>query len=77
MSGETRLRQAIEKECIHSMDWVDHAISNPEWHLADRVLDWRNYIPQVTRDIWDQFDTTAKLALFLSATIAASCEEWD
>lgn len=50
---------------------------NPKWDLADRVHDWRNYINEDMRAVWDTFTPTQKRILAENAEEIAGREEWD
>lgn len=50
---------------------------NPKWDEADRVHDWRNYISEELRAIWDTFTPEQKRAIAKSADEQASRETWD
>lgn len=53
-------------------DWV-----NPSWNLARRVHDWRNYVWQGVREIWDSFTPEQKYLIALQAQKLADNENWD
>lgn len=57
---------------MQSMDY-DH----PDWEGAGRINDWRNYISQELRDMWDAFSLGQKRAIAENADEIASREEWD
>lgn len=50
---------------------------NPDWENAGRVHDWRNYIDDDLRAIWDTFSDAQKIAIAKSAQRQADNEEWD
>ena len=50
---------------------------NPKWEEAKRVHDWRNYIDDEVRAIWDAFTDEQKAALAAQADASAAAEEWD
>jgi hypothetical protein len=41
-----------------------------------RVHDWRNYVPEVIEDIWDELDETQRRLVMLTGEVAAGREEW-
>lgn len=51
--------------------------ADPQWELAERIHDWRNYVPEEVRNLWSTFTTVQQLALFDWADGQASNEEWD
>jgi len=53
-------------------DW-----KNPDWESCDRVHEWKNYISDKLRLMWDTFTDEQKQAIAESAQGAASAEEWD
>jgi hypothetical protein len=57
---------------MQSMDY-DH----PDWEAAGRVCDWRNYVNDRLRTIWDTFTLEQKQAIAENANEIALREEWD
>ena len=51
--------------------------AEPEWSAAGRVHDWRNYINDEIKLMWESFSLTQRAALSRQAEEIASCEEWD
>ena len=49
----------------------------PDWTRAERVHDWRNYISDDLRSLWDTFTVAQKLAIARNAEEAAGREHWD
>lgn len=49
----------------------------PDWDGWGRVHNWRNYISEEVRAMWDTFTDEQKAALYRSAEEAAGMEEWD
>jgi hypothetical protein len=49
----------------------------PLWEKAERVHDWRNYVGENVRRIWDTLTTEQKLAIGLDAQEQASRENWE
>ena len=50
---------------------------NPQWSKADRVHDWRNYISDHVRAMWDTFTDEQKFALVEMANERAGWEIWE
>jgi len=50
---------------------------SPQWDIIRKVHDWRNYIPDKMKKVWDKLPFNVKLALCTVAEITASLEEWD
>jgi hypothetical protein len=50
---------------------------SPEWDCYGRVHNWRNYISEEIRLMWDTFTDEQKAALFRQATESADAEEWE
>ena len=49
----------------------------PEWDKAQRVHDWRNYISDEVRALWDSFTDEQKQAIARQADEQSDVEEWD
>ncbi len=58
-------------------DYEKRQARNPQWEKADKVHDWRNYISDNVKAIWDTFSNIQKFALLKQADDQASREEWD
>jgi hypothetical protein len=50
---------------------------SPEWEKAGRVHDWRNYVGDELRAMWDTFTDEQKRAIARNADVLADGEEWD
>lgn len=57
--------------------WILDAIQNPEWNKAGRVHDWRNYVCDLFRDIWEDLSEESKLIIAVMANERADGENWD
>lgn len=53
------------------------SVENPEWEKSRRVHDWRNYIDEEVKAIWNTFTPEQRMALAKQADNLASAEEWD
>jgi hypothetical protein len=49
----------------------------PKWGEARKVHDWRNYISERLRSMWDDFTVDQRSAIAESAQEIADREEWD
>jgi hypothetical protein len=49
----------------------------PEWELAGRVHDWRNYVEPELQEIWHTFTDDQKRIIAENFDAIASTEEWD
>ena len=58
-------------------DEYEKAAIAPNWAEAGRVHDWRNYIEEDIREMWETFTIEQKRALVKNADEIASNEEWD
>lgn len=58
------------------MSEQEHA-DTPRWKEAGRVHEWRRYIGERTRAIWDTFTPEQRLALMRDAQDASMNEEWE
>ena len=59
------------------MRWQTRAATNPNWSQASRVHDWRNYISDEVKRLWDGFSIPQRAALVRQAQAIADREEWD
>jgi hypothetical protein len=50
---------------------------NPMWSEQGRVHNWRNYISDKLKAMWDTFTDEQKAAIAESADESAMREEWD
>ena len=50
---------------------------NPEWENTTKVHDWRNYINDDLRNIWETFTDKQKEIIAKNADELASIEDWD
>jgi len=50
---------------------------SPDWESAGRIHEWKNYISEKLRGMWDTFTPEQKAAIAESAEESASREEWD
>jgi hypothetical protein len=62
---------------LEMVDYLKEQALNPEWDRAGRVHDWRNYISERVKELWDTFSDEQKLALVEQADEHASNEHWD
>jgi hypothetical protein len=53
------------------------AVQSPNWEDAAPCQNWKNYIPNCVRRIWDELTTEAKVVAFLVAEEQARNENWD
>jgi len=49
----------------------------PNFCLAGKCHDWRNHVPSIIKDIWDELSKDAKAVAFLMASRLADREEWE
>jgi hypothetical protein len=59
-----------EKEAIK-------AIKNPQWKNTGNVHDWRNYIHDGTKELWNRLSGETRLVAYIMAYQQASREEHD
>lgn len=50
---------------------------NPDWSVTRKVHNWRRYVPDAIRAVWDALPIEARLCAFIQASEAASLELWD
>lgn len=58
-------------------DYFIQAAINPEWDKATKVHDWRNYVPENIRAMWETFTIAQRIALVQWADDIADNEYWD
>ena len=51
-------------------------LNDPRWAEADRVQDWRNYVPHEVRPHWPSLSLDARLVAFSMAWEDAQSEDW-
>jgi hypothetical protein len=49
----------------------------PDWNAGGKVHNWRNYVSEEVRAMWDTFNDDQKKALYRQANDSAEREEWD
>lgn len=52
-------------------------VRHPDWAREWRVHNWRNYITDELKEMWDTFTDAQKLAIARMAEERASAEDWD
>ncbi len=55
-------------------DYDKQKALNPEWDKAIKVHDWRNYISDDLKAMWETFTDIQKFAIMDNADNQASCE---
>lgn len=58
-------------------DYYKEQALNPKWNEASRVHDWRNYISEEVKFLWDTFSDVQKFAIMKQADNQANQEVWD
>lgn len=58
-------------------DYIKKQADDPQWHLAGKVHDWRNHVPEHIQVLWPTFTQTQRHALTAWAEELASREHWD
>lgn len=67
----------IDLSKLTSNSGVFSAISNPQFENAGRVHDWRNYVPALLQEHWNELSVDSRLIVYAMAEDRASAEEWD
>lgn len=62
----------MEENKIDGIDFV-----SPDWNDKRRCHDWRNYISEELREIWETFTLEQKRIIARNAQNIADKEEWD
>ena len=57
--------------------WLKEQALTPCWVNKNRVHNWRNYISDKVKKMWDTFTLEQKIALVEQADEQADKEEWD
>ena len=55
----------------------DHGFLAPDWGAAEEVHDWRNYVSDEVRAIWDTFTPEQRIILGRMFDEMGGREEWD
>lgn len=56
----------------------EQALTTPQlWSDGGRVHNWRNYVGERTRALWDTFTAEQKVALAADADDMAGNEDWE
>jgi len=58
-------------------EYIKRQLKNPEWEMANKVHDWRNYVELLLRENWKHFSMREKLIIYTMANSVANNEEWD
>lgn len=61
---------------LHERDTPSHYLS-PDWEENNRVRNWKNYISDEVKAMWDTFTGPQKRAIARQAEEQAGQEEWD
>lgn len=76
LDDETRARALLEAETLRpSLALAD--LTAPAFDRAGRICDWRNYVPDAVRAMWDTLPLLTRAAVYVTAQAGASAEEWD
>lgn len=51
-------------------------INQPNWNRVHGVGDWREQVPDIAKDLWDELTIESKLIVFIMAS-AKACREAD
>ena len=73
---EKLLAIAAENANLESADLLS-IVDSPAWEQAERMYDWRNYVPTAIRDRWGELPLAAKLSVYVVAHSAIDQENWD
>ena len=52
-------------------------LSNPQFEKAERIMDWRNYVPYDWQKNWSEFSERERQIIAVMAQSQADKEEWD
>lgn len=66
----------MHKSCTTYVEEQALLIPQP-WNDGGRVHNWRNYVGEHVRALWDQMSDQQKIAIALDADCFASREEWE
>lgn len=56
---------------------IKRKVHNPKWNQVCKVHDWRNYIDDGIKQIWEYLSIDAKLIAMIMAEKQAKEEDWD
>lgn len=72
-----RLADALDQSSyVYGRNWKD-AIAEPDWESATKCHDWRNHVPLLVCDCWQEMHNEGRMAVYLMACDIAHAEEWD
>mgnify|MGYP006901787204 CR=1 FL=1 len=77
---DEEIRSLIKKEIekvYHDESWESLDLDNPKFEEANKVHDWRNYVPDVVADQWEYLSEETKKVVFIMADAQAQNEEWE
>jgi len=52
-------------------------VNNPQFESAQKVHDWRNYIPSNFREIWFDLSEETRMVIAIFAEWRADSEDWE
>jgi hypothetical protein len=58
-------------------EYVPSDFSSPDWSRCTQIHDWKNYISDSMRAMWDAFSEPQKSAIAANAWGYADREDWD
>ncbi len=70
------MNKEIEK-LYHDESWESLDLDNPKFEEANKVHDWRNYVPDVVADQWEYLSEETKKVVFIMADAQAQNEVWE
>lgn len=77
---DEEIRSLIKKEIekvYHDESWESLDLDNPKFEEANKVHDWRNYVPDVVADQWEYLSEETKKVVFIMADAQAQSEVWE
>lgn len=71
--------KSLLDQLVHESHRVEirDMLNNPQWENTQRIHDWRNYIPQEIRKLWDSLSEDSKMMAYYIAEEVATKEDWE
>ena len=52
-------------------------IEYPHWEIKGCIHNWRSYVPDAIKKIWDELSDDAKIMIYYAAEEKSNDEEWE
>jgi len=75
--GQRKVNLEIQLQSEMAEIVVGKNMDNPDFAKAEKIHDWRNYVPQLLQDNWSKLTGRERMIIAILADKRASNEEWD